>query len=157
MRALPTALTWAMRSRKGSCTKLCSAKANSASWYSPTLSSMEWWSPWMTIHGSSYSVFQIFRQWNCPRDNYLTPPFGLWKSAVSFCSETPILWRNAIPRKFRICSASLGPPCMSQSPLLPLFLLKPSLCFSMSGGTKRNLVQLHIFFNALLSVCMCVC
>lgn len=153
MRAIPSALTQPMRSRKGSCTKLCSAKANSASWYSPTPSPMECWSQWMTIHGCS--VGRLFRQWNSPRGNNLIPPFELWKPAVSFSSETSILWRNTIFRKFGICSASLGPPCMSQNPSLPLFLLKPSLCFSMSGGTKRHLVQLHIFFNPLF-LCLCV-
>lgn len=44
VRAIPTALTWPMRSRKGWCTQLCSAKAFSASWYSPIPSSMECWS-----------------------------------------------------------------------------------------------------------------
>lgn len=91
------------------------------------------------------------KKWNCPGGNHLTLLLGsenlqwVLVQKLLFCEEVQFLET--------LESAVLPRPSLHESE--PMAASVSSQIFIVSGRTKRHLVQLHVFFNPLLSLYVC--
>lgn len=105
--------------------------------------------PWK-LRGKKWNCPGGNQKWNCPGGNHLTLLLGsenlqwVLVQKVLFCEELQFLET--------LESAVLPRPSLHESE--PMAASVSSQTFIVSGGTKRHLVQLHVFFNPLLSLCV---